>query len=93
MYLTRGDSEMPESKDQEQHWKDIPPHEREAILKLARLDPKRLECMIEAGRRLEWWYGLADRVRLMKWIVVALGLFVSYVSGGLDALAAWWIGD
>ena len=38
-----------------EHWKDIPDHEKEKILRLARMDDQRFEFMMQSGASIEWW--------------------------------------
>ena len=60
-------------------WADLRPDEREAILEFAQLSPELRQRIYKAGRNIMWWEGLANRLRTLRWAIVAVGGLFTWV--------------
>ena len=74
------------------HWADLPDHEREALLQWARLPEDQRRRIFKAGANIAWFDGLVERAGNWKVVIAIVALFVGWVTGFLDAIAAAWMG-
>ena len=73
-------------------FKELSESERDALMEFARLSEGQRKNMFRAGANVGWWNGLIDRAGSWKIVIAGVALFVGWITGFLDALAAAWQG-
>ena len=72
--------------DDPKHWADLPKHERDALIRFARLSPQHRDRIYRAGANIAFWDTLADKVSRWKLLWVGVGLVVGWLTGLVDLL-------